>query len=240
MIRIILMGLCIHKYALAQASDALPAADDVVAKMVEQDAQRRTQNNGYTATRRYRVVSSNSRAEMVVRMTCTSDGEKQFTVLSEAGSIPIRRDVFYRMLREETEASHPRTTNETRIIPANYTFSLLGRDAIENRPAYRLRITPRENKRYLVDGNIWVDATDYSIVRIEGSPAKNPSYWTSNVHFVRTYRKVGALWLAASTHSVSHIRIFGEAELCIESFDYRLNPPNEHVAKADYPASIKR
>jgi len=202
--------------------------------MVEQDSLRRTESKGYTATRHYRAVIKNDRAEMFVRVTCAADGEKQFTILSEEGSIAIRSHVLYKMLKKETEASSPRTSSRTRIAPSNYNFLLLGKGAIENRPAYVLRITPREKNQYLIDGNIWVDATDYSIVRIEGRPAKNPSYWTDNVHFVRTYRKIGPFWLAASTYSVSHIRFFGDAELTIENSNYTLNSSTDHIAKTDY------
>ena len=88
-----------------------------------------------------------------------------------------------------------------------------------------LRVTPKAENKYLIDGKIWVDATDYSIVRIEGRPARNPSFWTRSVHFVHTYQKVGPFWLAASTESVSEIRIFGTAELTIENSGYTLNPP---------------
>lgn len=234
------MGLCIETYATAQSKDVLPTTSEVVAKMVGQDSLRRTESNGYTATRHYLAVKKNDRAEMVVRVTCAANGEKQFTILSEDGSIAIRSHVLYKMLKEETEASSPPTSGRIRITPANYKFLLLAKDAIENRPAYVLRITPKEKNQYLIDGNIWVDATDYSIVRIEGSPAKNPSYWTDDVHFVHTYRKIGPFWLAASTHSVSHIRFLGDAELTIENSNYTLNPSNDHIAKADFPVKVTR
>jgi len=225
-------------FATAQTGDVLPNADDVVSKMVQQDAQRKSQLSGYTATRHYVAANEERKAEMLVKVTCASDGVKQLTILSEEGSGAIRRHVFYKMLKEETEASSRGTSNSTRITPANYEFQLIGKDVINERPAYLLRITPKEDNKYLIEGKIWVDATDYSIVRIEGSPAKNPSFWTRNVHFVHTYQKVGPFWFAASTHSVSEIRIFGEAELTIQNSDYTLNPPDNNTAKADLPARL--
>jgi hypothetical protein len=171
-------------------------------------------------------------------VTCASDGAKQFTILSEDGSSTIRRHVFYKMLREEEEASSRGTSNSTRITPANYEFQLIGKDIINERLAYLLRITPKEDNKYLIDGKIWVDATDYSIVRIEGSPTKNPSFWTRNVHFVHTYQKVGPFWFAASTHSVSEIRIFGDADLTIENSEYTLSPPDTNTANAEFPARL--
>jgi negative regulator of sigma E activity len=240
LIPLLLMGIWMATRAAAQASDSLPSTSEVVAKMLEQDAARKAQLSGYTVMRHYVAINENAKAEMVVRMKCAGDGEKQFTILSESGSTAIRRHVFYKMLKEETEASSLRMSNKTRITPANYNFQLLGRDVIENNSTYLLRITPKDDSEYAIDGKIWVDANDYSIIRIEGNPARNPSYWTTNVHFLRTYRKVGPLWLAASTHSVSHIRLFGDAELTIDNLGYMLNPPDDHIAKADYPTNISQ
>ena len=112
------------------------------------------------------------------------------------------------------------------------------RDFANGRPVFLLDVTPKEDNKYLINGRIWVDATDYSIVRIEGSPARNPSFWVRSVHFEHTYQKVGPFWLASSTHSVGEIRSFGEAELTIETSGYALKPPDVRTAKADYPAGL--
>lgn len=226
--------------ATAQTGGALPTAEDVVTKMVQQDALRKAKLNGYTAIRHYIAVNKQHRAEMFVGVACASDGEKRFTILSEEGSSMIRRHVFDRALREEAEASRRNTYDSTRITPANYTFQLVGRDLIGGRPAYVLRVTPKDTSKYLIDGKIWVDGIDYSIVRIEGTPARSPSFWAHDVHFVHTYQKVGAFWLAASTHSESEIRMFGLAYLTIENSNYTLNPPDNHAAKAYFPARLEK
>jgi len=75
-------------------------------------------------------------------------------------------------------------------------------------------------------------------VRIEGRPARNPSFWVRGVQFVRTYQKVGSFWLPASTYSVSQVRIFGESELTIENSGYSLNPPANRTTKTEYQARI--
>jgi hypothetical protein len=206
--------------------------------MLEHDAQREAQFNGYTATRHYLVVHKRSRAEMKVELTCAGDGVKEFKILSESGSFAIRTLVFHRMLKEETEASRPETRKITRITPGNYDFHLIGRDLVDGHPAYVLEVAPRHDNKYLIDGKIWVDADDYSIVRIEGRPAKNPSFWTRSVHFVHTYQKVGPFRLAASTHSVSEIRIYGSAEVTIESSDYVTKTAVDRINDANREARI--
>lgn len=214
-------------FASAQASGPFPSAEDVVAKMMLFDAQRQAQLTGYTATRRYVAVNKSRHAEMMVHVECASDGAKQFTIVSEQGSGSIRKHVFQKLLSEETEASRRGTRNSTRLTPANYDFRIVGRETLETGPAYMLQVSPKTPNKYLINGKIWVDANDYSIVRIEGQPARNPSFWVHNVHFVHTYQKVGQFWFASSTDTTSQIRIFGDSELTIENGDYKLNPADK-------------
>jgi outer membrane lipoprotein-sorting protein len=223
--------------ASAQTGDLLPSAEAVVAKMMQFDGQRQSELTGYTATRHYAAVNKSRHAEMLVRVTCDSSGAKQFTILSEAGSGSIRKHVFHKLLSEETEASRRGTRTSTRLIPDNYNFQMVGQETIETGPAYLLSVVPKTQNKYLIDGKIWVDANDYSIVRIEGQPARNPSFWVRSVHFVHTYQKVGSFWFASSTHTTSEIRIFGDSELTIENSDYALNPPINHT-EADRQARL--
>jgi hypothetical protein len=195
--------------ASSQTSDSRPSADDVVAKMLRSDVERRSELTGYTALRRYVAVNRDRRAEVVARVDCSPDGAKQFTIISEEGSNSIRKHVFYKMLNEESVGSHRETRNGSRITPANYKFNMVGQDTLDTGPAYVLTIIPETENRYLIDGKIWVNTKDYSIVRIEGQPARNPSFRVHNVHFVHTYQKVGQFWFASSTHSTSEVRIFG-------------------------------
>jgi hypothetical protein len=68
-----------------------------------------------------------------------------------------------------------------------------------------------------------VDAEDYAIIRVDGEPAKSPSFWIKSVHFVHDYDKIGAFWFPVLDHSVTDARIFGATEMTIEYFDYAPN-----------------
>ena len=144
------------------------------------------------------------------------------------------------MLSEESDASRREIRNSTRIIPTNYTFRLNGRETLDSGPAYVLSIIPKTDDKYLINGKIWVNARDYSIVRIEGRPARNPSFWVHDVHFVHTYQRVGQFWLASSTNTTSEVRIFGRSELRITNSDYTLNPSENCAMSADSVASMNR
>jgi hypothetical protein len=102
----------------------------------------------------------------------------------------------------------------------NYTFEMAGTDEVRGRLSYVISIEPRTSNKYLARGRIWVDAGEYAIVRIEGQPAKNPSFWFKSVHFVHEYDKNGPFWLPFSDRSVTDVRIFGATEMSIEYFDY--------------------
>ena len=212
----------------AQTSTPLPSSNDVVARMMQFDAQRQTQLSGYTATRRYVAVNRKRWAEMLVRVTCASDGVKEFSIVSEKGSGAIRKHVFYKLLSEEAESSRRGTRGSTRLTPENYDFQLIGQETLATGPTYVLAVKPKTANKYLIDGKIWVNANDYAIVRIEGQPAKNPSFWVSRVHFVHTYQKVHQFWFASSTVTTSHVFIFGDSELTIEDSEYALNPQVDH------------
>jgi len=237
---ILLIALSTVLVSQAQTGDPLPSADSVVAKMMKFDAERQSELTGYTANRRYVAVNKKRRAEMLVRVTCARDGSKQFSILSEQGSGYIRKHVFYKLLTEETEASGRGTRNSTRLTPENYDFQLIGQETLATGPTYVLAVKPKTANKYLIDGKIWVHATDYAIVRIEGQPAKNPSFWVRSVHFVHSYQKVHQFWFASSTLTTTHIFIFGDSELTIENSDYAVNPPPDHTHDGPQEAQLKR
>jgi hypothetical protein len=208
--------------ATGNLSAQAPSADDVVAKMIDRDRDRQAALEGYTARRHYLLENEryHKRAEMLVRMKCVKGGAKEFEIVSSAGWGGARKHVFPRLLSAETDASQPGSHERSRIIPANYSFEMLGAETVNQRQAYVIAVTPKTSNKYLMQGKIWVDAEEYAIVRIEGQPAKNPSFWIKSVHFVHTYTKQGPFWLPLSDNSVTDVRVFGSTELKIEYFGY--------------------
>ena len=83
-----------------------------------------------------------------------------------------------------------------------------------------MAIEPKTKNKFLMRGRIWVDAEDYAIVRIEGQPAKNPSFWIRSVHFTHEYQKDGMFWFPMRDDSVNDVRIVGTTGMRIEYFDY--------------------
>jgi len=212
---------------VAQDSDTvpLPNADVVVAKMIQRDDERRAALQGYIGIRRYVLKNSkhHKEAEMTVRMVYHKDGSKDFEIISCIGWGGARQHVFPRLLEAESEAARPGSPENSRMIPENYSFTMLRVEQVDGRNTYVLEVVPKKQKKYLMRGTIWVDAEDFAIVRMEGEPAKNPSFWIKSVHFGHRYQKVGQFWLAASDDSVSDVRVFGATELRIDYAEYVLN-----------------
>jgi hypothetical protein len=193
--------------------------------MIDRDRERQAALEGYTARRHYVLENEryHKRAEMLVRMKCVKDGSKEFEIVSSAGWGGVRKHVFPKLLSAETDASQPGSHERSRIIPENYSFEMLGAESVNQRQAYVIAVTPKTANKYLMQGKIWVDAEEFAIVRIEGQPAKNPSFWIKRVRFVHTYSKQGPFWLPLSDNSVTDARIFGATELKIEYFGFVAN-----------------
>ena len=101
--------------------------------------------------------------------------------------------------------------------------------------AWMLRVTPKVDNKFTYRGKVWVSEDDYAVVRIQGEPAKNPSWWINRASFESIYMRRGDVWLPAKNVSSSHVRIGGEATLTIEYGTYpvvaaRALKPEDEVA----------
>lgn len=206
----------------ADESPSLPSATEIVTRMGSRDLQRQASIEGYAGMRRYVLDNQHlhKRAEMLVQVQGDPDGTKHFEVVSEDGWKAAHKHVLRKMLESESETSRPEMRASTKINLENYDFEVIGTEMVADRTAYVLETHPKRKEKYLFRGRIWVDAEDYALVRAEGSPAKNPSFWTKSTHFVQIYQKNGPLWFPRSTESVTEAHIFGTTDVNIEYFDY--------------------
>ena len=198
---------------------------EILEHMMQADNSRLAALAGYSVTRNYRFNNQKFKkhAEMTVRMSCGADGTKTFEVLSESGSGFVRNHIIRKMIEAEEESSRKGEHKETRIIPDNYDFRLVGTDVSDGRQSYILEIDPKKPTKFSIRGRIWVDAEDFAIARIEGRPAKNPSFWIRSVDVVQRYGRTGQFWLPAVNRSVAEARVFGSTEVIIESSGYETN-----------------
>jgi MucB/RseB N-terminal domain len=221
----------------ADDSGPLPTAEEIVTRMGSRDLQRQVSMEGYAGMRRYVLENQHlhKRAEMLVQVQGDRDGTKHFDVLSEEGWKAAHKHVLRKMLESESETSRPEMRARTKLIPDNYDFEVMGTELVADRPTFVLEIKPKRKDKYLFRGRIWVDSEDYALVRAEGNPAKNPSFWTKSTHFVQVYQRAAPFWFPLSTQSVTEVRFFGTTGVSIEYFDYApkaSHPPDNSIMSA--------
>jgi hypothetical protein len=216
--------ICAGTFTIAlHAQIPAPTADEVVANMFARDGAREAASGGYTGHREYILENHrfNKSADMVVSIACDQSGEKHFEVISEEGWKSANKHVLRPMVQTESDSSHPETRVKNRINSDNYSFRMIETSPIEGRMAYVIEATPKRADKSLFRGRIWVDTEDFALARVEGEPAKNPSFWTKSVHFVQQYQKSGPLWFPYMTTSVTDAHIFGKTDVNIHYFDYK-------------------
>jgi hypothetical protein len=196
---------------------------EILERMAQADNARRMALAGYSGMRHYRFENqkTNKHAEMTVRMTCGSDGVKTFEVVDESGSGFVRSHIIRKMIEAEEESSQKGERKETRIVPENYDFHLVGTEVSGGRESYVLEIEPKKPTKFSIRGRIWVDAEDFAIARIEGQPGKSPSIWIRSAQVEQRYGRTGQFWLPALNHSAAQVRVFGATEVVIEYSDYK-------------------
>jgi len=223
------------------AEPSITNADEVMAKMFAQDSKREAISQGYAGHRRY--IFDNNRmhkhSELVVTVKCDPDGSKHFDVVTEEGWKTANHKILRKMLESEAETSEPQTRPKSRLTPDNYSFSLVEIGSLDDRPTYVIDVRPKRKDKYLFEGRIWVDANEYALVRAEGKPAKNPSFWTRSIHFVHEYHKNGDFWFPTTTASITEALIFGKTDVTIQYFDYSPNAASGGDSSAPGKASIQ-
>jgi len=242
--RIIIIAslICLGGRVFGQApAVASLSADQVMARVFAQDTMRESMGGGYSGRREYVLDNQkwNKRAEMQVSVLCNSDGIKHFEVLSEDGWKSANKHVLHKMLQSESETSQPTTRPMTRMVPQNYEFRLIGSEYLQGRPAYLIEAVPKRNDKYLFRGRVWVDAEEFAVARVEGQPAKNPSFWTRSVHFIQQYQKSGPFWYPALTTSVTEAHIFGTTDVTIRYFAYAPLSNSTHSSASPAPTEVK-
>jgi hypothetical protein len=200
--------------------------EQVVNNLVQKNFERSEALRSYQGTRVYRLeyhgFPGSRDAEMVVDVKYQSPATKEFTVRSETGSKLLIDRVFKKLLQSEKEALGEENQKRTALNPENFLFTMTGYEVTPDGPVYILAIEPRAKNKFLYRGRIWVDGNDFAVKRIEGEPAKNPSFWTKDTKIEQVYTKVNDFWLPALNRSASTIRLGGHANFSIEYKNYQI------------------
>ena len=208
------------------AAAAEARGNELFSKLVERNDDRTRRLERFTGTREYELRNDKDQlsAREVVRVEFHAPDSKSFQTVSEQGSKWIRKFVFQGLIASESEASSGREHRDSSITPLNYSFRYLGEQELEGQHCYVVYALPKRVDKYLFEGTVWIDSRDFAVAKIDGHPAKNPSFWIKRVNWVRRYGRVGDFWLPQKDVTYTDVKIFGRKKLIISYEDYVVNP----------------
>jgi hypothetical protein len=202
------------------------STDQIVQRLMAANERRAQRLRSYQGKRIYKLDYHGwfgGEAEMVVEATYRAPNQKNFKIISESGSKVLLHQVLAKLLDSEREAQEEKLRKALEITPANYYFTF---EKIEHTPQgdfYVLALKPRSKSKYVYDGRIWVDARDFAVARMDGSPATNPSMWVKHVEIQYQWQRLdGGFWLPVHNYSATDVRFGGKAVLNISYSDYQI------------------
>ena len=232
----ILLAPCgIRAQSKPQAADDPLTLPQVVAKLVQRNAERAKALGSYKDQRVYELsyvgLPTELHAGMNVEMSYNAPATKEFRVVSESGSHWIVNHVLRRLIETEQEALEQANRSGVELNPNNYEFTALQYEHNETGCAYVLTVQPKVATKFLYRGRVWVDEKDFAVCRIEAEPAKSPSFWIKKTEIHHSYHKVGDFWLPAENQSVSNFRFDGHATLTIKYNEYEVQAAATRTAE---------
>lgn len=182
----------------------------------------------YTVTEHYAVYRNNDEihpvAEMTVKTTYRQQSGKSYQILSQSGSQLIRTLILGAILDNEKQLNEPGVREGAWFTSANYAMSLKpgGVQQVDSTTCLLLDIVPRRKAPYLIQGTLWVDANDGSIVQIQGVSSQSASIVTGPTQVVRQYAKVNGFSQATHARAESDSLLFGKTIVKIDYSGYQI------------------
>jgi len=183
---------------------------------------------GYTVTEHYAVYRGKDEvhpaAEMTVKTVYRKETGKSYTIVSQSGSEFIGKHVLNNLLDNEKEINLPGIREHSWITSANYEMKLKtgATEQMDGRNCVALAIAPRRKAPNMIEGTLWVDASDGTIVRLEGTTSQSPSIFTDPARVMRRYVKMSGFGMATQARAVSDSFLLGRTTVTIDYRDYQI------------------
>jgi len=187
---------------------------DLILQRIE-DVEHRdaAQSRAYSVTREYKMfhgAESEPTSEVTAQVDFVPPDTVRYKITQTSGSSRGEQIVRY-LLNLETGSAKQGHGSE--ISRANYNFVFLREENIGAIPEYVLGMIPKRKDKYLLRGQTWVDASTFHIRRIEGIPAKSPSFWINGIYITLQLGRLGSLWVPISFDAVGAVRVLGQFTL---------------------------
>jgi len=205
--------------AIDRSERPLSQAQRIVAGLEATSAREGRLTESFATEKTFTVVrDGQTKAQVVAALRFTAPDVKVFTVLESRGSDFIRTRVFDRMMATEVEFARDKSRRRAAINSDNYEFGSV-RDEGD---AFVIETLPRRQDEVLFKGRVWITKDGFHLRRIEGEPAKNPSFWTKRIRFVSEFEPVNGVWVQVRTVAMVTVRWRGEYHVASECGPYRM------------------
>lgn len=184
--------------------------------------------DSFTVIEHYAVYRGDNEAwpvaEMTVRTLYKRDSGKSYTILSQSGPDLVKRIAFGQLLDNERRINQPGNREASWFTSANYEMKLKpgGNQPVNGCDCLVLALNARHKASNLIDGTIWVDALDFSIVQIRGVASKSPTLFAGPPQMMRQYSKVSGFAEATRAEAISNSFLFGKTVVSIDYRDYQI------------------
>jgi hypothetical protein len=195
-------------------SEIKPPGLDPILRHIE-DAQHQSpgQSKAYAVTREYKVFRGNDKrplSEVDAQINFVPPDVKTYKIVQTSGN-SLGAKIVRELLSSETSST--RKEHSTEISRANYDFVFLKQQNFGDVPEYIFSISPKRKDKFLLRGEIWVDARSFRIRQIEGVPARSPSFWLKDLHITLQYAELGGIWVPVTYGAIAELRIVGKFTL---------------------------
>jgi hypothetical protein len=93
---------------------------------------------------------------------------------------------------------------------------------VDGHQCYALDVTARRKVSNTINGQIWVDAHDGNLVKIDGIASKSPSTFAGPTHLMRQYVVLQGYPMAMHARAESNSAMFGRTVVMIDYSEYHL------------------
>jgi hypothetical protein len=159
----------------------------------------------------------------------------RFDITMERGSDYIRSKILRPLLTREQELVVRGEAGRAEISDDNYLFE----ESATRETGFRyVLLKARRKDMLLVNGRMVLNPSGTELLRVEGTLAKNPSFWTSNVSVVRDFAVVDGVRVPVSTETVARIKLAGQAHMDVR-YQYASINGRPVAGTSDHRVSIE-
>ncbi len=216
----VLAGLSAAPAQAPDASAIIRSVDAAVASRVDNVL-------GFTDTEHYAVYRGSDETHPAAEMTVTDTYKmgvgKVYAVQSQSGSSILIKFGLEPLLENEKTINLPGNVEKSWFVSANYEMkSRPGTVQLNGRACYVVDVTAKRKAANTINGSIWVDAGDGSLVQIDGIATEAASVFSGPAHMMRQYANVNGFAMAMHARAVSDSGLLGRTVVTVDYSNYQL------------------